>query len=353
MFRFGYYKSDNLKTKEMKKEEFCNFVGIDVSKKTLDVVFIFNKEIDKNTHQQFSNDGDGIKKIIGLVKKQKGATNLNTLFCFEHTGIYGRKLAFTLTEKQYRVWIEMPVTILRSMGLQRGKNDKVDSKRIAVYALKNYDQAKLWQAPRKEVETLRQLITTRERLIGSLNSLKMPIKECKQTGNNELVVLLEKSVKNAVKGLEKDIKTVEDKMDVVIKNDEALTKLFKLVTSIPGIGKITAIELIYFTNEFKMYTEAKQLACYCGVAPFEHTSGTSVRGKTRVNHMANKSLKTRLHLCAMSAIQYDPELKTYYNRKVGEGKNKMLVINAVRNKLVHRIAAVVKRETPFRHKMAA
>jgi transposase len=337
----------------MKKEEFCNFVGIDVSKKTLDAVFIFNKEIDKSIHQQFSNDEVGIKKLIGYVNKQKGITAHNTLYCFEHTGIYGRKLAFILTEKQCCVWIEMPVAILKSMGLQRGKNDKVDAKRIAIYAMKNEEKARLWEAPRKEVETLRQLLTTRERLLNSLTSLKKPVKEFKQTGNTDLASIIEKSIKNAVKGLEKDIEKIEQAMADVISNDDTLTKLFTLVTSVIGVGKITAVELICFTNEFKMYTEAKQLACYCGVAPFEHTSGSSVRGKTRISKMANTSLKTKLHLCAMVAIQHDPELKTYYERKVKEGKNKMLVINAVRNKLVHRITAVVKRQTPFINKMAA
>jgi len=337
----------------MKKNEFTNFVGTDVSKNTLDTVCIFNKEIDNSQHQQYSNDEKGIKKILSYVKKQKGVTLDNTLFCFEHTGIYGRKLAMILIENKCHVWIEMPVAILRSMGLQRGKSDKVDAKRIAVYAMKNHDEAKLWEAPRKEVETLRQLITTRERLINSLKSLKMPINECKQTGNKELASIIEKSIKNAVKGLEKDLERIEQKIDEVIKTDEALAKLFQLITSVPGIGKITAVELICFTNEFKMYTEAKQLACYCGVAPFEHTSGTSVRGKTRVSKMANKSLKTKLHLCAMAALQYDAEIRGYYNRKVEEGKNKMLVINAVRNKLIHRITAVVKRQTPFMHNIAA
>jgi transposase len=337
----------------MKKEEFCNFVGIDVSKKTLDGVFIFNKEVDKSIHQQFSNDAEGIKKLMNYVKKQKDVTAHNTLYCFEHTGIYGRKLAFTLSEKQCCVWIEMPVTILRSMGLQRGKNDKVDAKRIALYAMKNNELARLWEEPRKELETLRQLLTTRERLLNSLMSLKVPVKEFKQTGNKDLASTIEKSIKNAVKGLEKDIANAEQLMLEVITNDNKLTKLFSLVTSVIGVGKITAVELICFTNEFKMYTEAKQLACYCGVAPFEHSSGTSVRGKTRVSRMANKSLKTKLHLCAMVAIQHDPELKTYYERKTKEGKNKMLVINAVRNKLVHRITAVVRRETPFINKNAA
>lgn len=338
----------------MKKNEFSNFVGIDVSKKTLDVVFIFDKEVSKAVHQQFSNDEKGIKKMLVYVKKQKGVDAQNTLFCFEHTGLYGKKLSYTLVEKQWSVWIEMPVAILRSMGLQRGKSDKVDAKRIAVYAMKNNEEAKLWEAPRRELATLRQLLTTREALINGLKALTVPIKEFKETGNKELAEIMKKATKNAVKGMKEDIKKINAAIDELIKNDEGLSKLFNLLTSIPGIGKITSAELICFTNEFKSYTEAKQLACYCGVAPFEHTSGTSIRGKTRVSHMANKSLKTKLHLCAMVAIQHDPEIKTYFERKVKEGKNKMLVINAVRNKLVHRIAAVVKRQTPFiTHKIAA
>lgn len=94
-------------------------------------------------------------------------------------------------------------------------------------------------------------------------------------------------------------------------------------------------------------TNVKQLACYCGVAPFTHTSGTSVRGRTRTSSFANMALKKTLHLAAMSSTQYVPDLKQYFERKVAEGKSKMCVINAIRNKLLHRVLAVVKRGTPY------
>ncbi len=98
---------------------------------------------------------------------------------------------------------------------------------------------------------------------------------------------------------------------------------------------------------FTRYENAKQLACYCGVVPFEHSSGTSIKKRSKVHHMANKTLKKQLHLCALSAKTYDPELKAYFERKVKEGKPKMLVINNVRNKLVHRICAVIKKQQPY------
>jgi len=331
----------------MKKNEFNNFVGIDVSKKTFDVWFISNKEVNQGIHQQLSNDAAGIRKMFSWLKKHGEVGAENTLFCMEHTGVYGRELMYTLFEKNWRLWVENPVAILRSMGLQRGKNDKVDAKRIAIYAMKNNERAKLWEAPRTELVQLRQLLNVRESLIKGLKILTQPIREYAATGNNDLADGMKKLTRCTVNAMEKDIEKIEKAMDELINADEKLSHLFGLLMSIPGIGKITSAELICFTNEFKTYTEARQLACYCGVVPFEHTSGISIKGKGRVSNMSNKRLKTKLHLCAMIAMQHDPQLKKYFERKVGEGKNKMSVINAIRNKLVHRITAVVKRQTPF------
>ncbi|MEJ7675027.1 MAG: IS110 family transposase [Chitinophagaceae bacterium] len=114
------------------------------------------------------------------------------------------------------------------------------------------------------------------------------------------------------------------------------------MSSIKGVGKQTAIHVFIYTKGFTSFSSGKQLASYCGVVPFTKTSGTSVRYKTQVSPFANKHLKKLLHLCAMAAIQHNEELKHYYNRKIEEGKNKMSVINAVRNKLVQRIFAVVR-----------
>ncbi len=101
------------------------------------------------------------------------------------------------------------------------------------------------------------------------------------------------------------------------------------------------------TNFFTRYDTPKQLAFYCGVVPFEYSSGTSIKKRSKVHHMANKSLKKHLHLGALAAMTYDPELKAYYIRKVEEGKSKMLVINNIRNKLIHRVCAVIKRQQPY------
>jgi transposase len=108
-----------------------------------------------------------------------------------------------------------------------------------------------------------------------------------------------------------------------------------------GIGFVTAINLIVHTDGFSIMNDARKLACFCGVAPFEYSSGTSVKGKTKVHPMANKKLKCNLHMASLTAVKLDPGLKSYYEIKVAEGKNKLSVLNAVRNKLLARVVSCV------------
>ena len=120
-----------------------------------------------------------------------------------------------------------------------------------------------------------------------------------------------------------------------------------MASSVTGVGRITALYLMTATDLFTKCRNPKQLASYCGVVPFQYTSGKSIKKQPRVHFMANKKLKSLLHLCALSAARYDQGLKLYFERKVEQGKNPMLVLNNVRNKLVHRIYAVVKRDSPY------
>ncbi|QCK15040.1 transposase [Mangrovivirga cuniculi] len=109
----------------------------------------------------------------------------------------------------------------------------------------------------------------------------------------------------------------------------------------------TAYQLICTTNGFENFTNWRQLACYAGVAPFEYSSGSSIKGKTRVSHYADKQLKSLLNMCALSSKKYDPQMKNYFDRKIKEGKNKMLVLNNIRCKLLSRVFAVINRQTPY------
>src|SRR5690606_34602464 len=128
------------------------------------------------------------------------------------------------------------------------------------------------------------------------------------------------------------IAEVERRIKELIAQDDRLNKLYGQVTSVKGVGMIVAINTLVVTNEFNAITDPKKMACHCGVAPFKKESGKSVKGRAKVSHQANKPMKTLLNLAARSAVSSKGELREYYLRKVAEGKNKMLVLNAVRNK---------------------
>lgn len=331
--------------------KFKHFLGIDVSKEYFDAVVILDGNKEKSIHNQFTNDSKGIKSLCQWLKKQ-GAIAENTLVCLEHTGMYGKLIVRYLIGFNFSVWVEMSLKIIRSIGLQRGKNDKVDAERIAFYAMKNAEEAVLYKAPSRTVDKIRNLMSLRDKLIVTKASLLRNSKELKSF-DLEVAKLSEKFQKQTIKGITLDLKKIESQLDTFIKEDENLNKIFSQATSVPGIGKVTALFLICFTNEFTMYSNPRQLACYAGVVPFEYTSGKSVRAKPKVHHMANKKLKKHLHMCALSAVAHDPEMKQYFMRKVEEGKSKMLVINNVRNKLIHRVCACIRGNKIFEIRKAA
>lgn len=155
---------------------------------------------------------------------------------------------------------------------------------------------------------------------------------------------------SSIRAIEQDITKTEKAMEKVISSDEQLSRLFKIITSVQGIGKVTATEMIITTNEFKDIDDPKKFACYSGIAPFEHTSGSSIKGKNRVSHRANKAMKTLLHMAALAAISCNQDIKSYYNKKLLENKNKMTIINAVRNKLVHRVFSCVNNNRLYQNK---
>lgn len=316
--------------------EITNFIGIDVSKKTLDIALVIGGKVLKTT--KVPNSKSGVKAMF----KAFQIDIVKSLFCMEHTGIYCNIILDYLSEKQAKVWMESAVQIQRSQGITRGKSDKIDAQRIALYASKNLDKARLWQPTRETLVNLKHLQETRERLIRAIQQIEQPLNEGKTFIKPIYQNSMEKACRMSLKSLKSDLKNIEQTMLDIITEDENLKNLYEIVTSIDGIGKVTATQIIITTNEFKDFTEAKKYACYAGVAPFEHTSGTSIRGKTRVSHLANKDIKRLLHLAALVVIRKPGELQDYYLRKVAEGKNKMSVINAVRNKLILRVFACIK-----------
>ena len=317
------------------------FLGIDIAKATLDWAVYDGKKVVLQT--SIPNSVVGIKTALRLLKTLPGWRPTDAVFCMEHTGIYNAHLLDFLHKLRFPIWLESSLQIKKAGGLQRGKTDSIDAQRIAEYAYRFRDQIRLWEPPRAVVQQLAMLSAARQRLIAVYNQLAGPLAEQQGFINPTLQKQLLRGCQASLTAIERDRKAIDKAIDQLVDGDDQLKELFGLITSIPGIGPATATEVVIATNELKAITDPRKMACHAGVAPFNYQSGSSVRGRPGVSQHARKRLKSLFHLSAMSAIRVKGDLQDYYQRKVKEGKNRMLVLNAVRNKLIHRIYAVVQR----------
>jgi transposase len=334
----------------MKKYLF--YVGIDISKLKLDVVLIDHVFSNPSEHFIVENTQKGVKEIFDYLLKKKIDLSL-TLFCFENTGIYTYPLSYYFSQKGLDYWIVPAIEIKRSKGISRGKNDKTDAKDIAMYSLRNIDKLKLSSLAEKEIQQLKLLFTEREKVMKSIHLFETSRENIDFT-SKEVYRMVNTINSKTIKYLKKTVKMLELKMKDIIKKHTVLNQNFKLIQSVPGVGQQTAIYFLITTKGFNAFDSARKYSCYAGVAPFEYSSGSSIKGKTKVNHLADKKIKSLLQMCALSAIKCDPQLREYYNKKTEEGKNKMLVLNNIRCKIIGRVFAVINRQTPYinTHKFA-
>ncbi len=325
-------------------KNYCFHIGIDVSKLKLDVNLLNIQTLDSE-HFVLENSVKAIKLFIKTLVKRKIDIG-SVLFCCEHTGIYTNHLIHTSADLKLDLWVVPAIEIKRAKGISRGKNDKTDAKDISYYSLRNIDKLALYTLADLDVQKLKLLYTEREKALKSLMIIQTS-KENADFVSREVFKEVSKINKGLVAAIRKSIKAIEDKMKQIIQSNPELQQQTALIKTVPGIGEQTSLYLIIATKAFKAFPNWRKFACYSGVAPFEYSSGSSIKGRTKVNHLADKKMKSLLQMCAMTTMKYDVQLKQYYHKKKAEGKNPMLILNNIRCKLISRVFAVISRGTPY------
>ena len=324
--------------------EFTSFVGIDISKLTIDVALL---DVD-GKHQgvkKFANSKSGFEHMYAWLGSH--SVLKESLFCLEHTGIYCLPICVYFEEVKLAYSLQPGLQIKRSMGIQRGKNDKADAQVIGKYAYLNRKDIQLYKLPSKIILKLKQLVSYRERLVKTKVALKTASKELKAFSDKDLHELIVADSTKHIERINKSIAVIDKTLRKLIAEDEELDRLFELASSVKGVGLQIAANMLVITHGFTRFKNWRKFSCYCGLAPFEYSSGTSIRRKTKVSHLGNKKIKAMIGNGVASAIQNDPEIAAYYTRKIAEGKHKMVVMNAIKNKLISRVFAVIKRGTAF------
>jgi transposase len=317
-----------------------HIVGADLSKKTIDLVCHTTAD-----YIQIENGADGFKAFLNWIAEQQISIN-ETLIVMEHTGLYSFLFEQFLHQHNIAFKKVSALQIKLSAGMVRGKSDKLDAARIAAYGFEKKDKLYADEPGSPRLKRLQMLHSTRERLIRCRSNLVNAVKEYRNIKIADRDLLIESQLQ-VINKIDKQIENLEAEMQKLISEDEDIHCNFQLLQTVKGVGPVVALATLVKTSNFTKFTNARKFACYCGTAPFEHSSGSSLRKRTRVSHLADKQMKTLLDLAAKSAILSDKEIKAFYERRLLAGKSKMSTINIVRNKILYRMFAVIKRQTAF------
>ena len=322
-------------------------VGIDISKEKLNLCYQENLETVRE--EEVANDVNAIKKALKASFEACSVATGDLLVCAEYTGRYIYPLTVACQELDVFLWLDDPTRIKNSMGIIRGKNDKIDAERIAEYAYRYSDKAVRYAIPDAAIVSMKSLLSDREFLIKDRKRYQSQLSDQKKYMAPEDFKHKSKRWKDIIKAIDKQIDAIDAEIDDIIAADPVLARLKNLLKSIDGIGERIAINMIAITGGFTRFQNARQFCSFAGLTPYRYDSGASVRSKAKISKRANQTLKPLLHLAAVNAATHmkEGEYKEYFERKTKEGKHVMCVLNVVRAKLVHRMFSVIRRDAEY------
>lgn len=315
-------------------------LGVDVSKLTLDICWA-----EGNLHLKIENCTNGFNAFKKWCKIHQIDLK-ETLIVMEYTGGYEYRF-IQFCQSLSIPFCRVPgLEIKQSMGMVRGKNDQVDSFRISQYGQEKSKRLVPSKPLNDIILILRQLLSFRKRLVRENAGWVSTVKGRKHMYPLKKTDTIVKTAMAKIKANNKYISKVEQEITEIIKSNDGWLQSYRIISSIKGIGKVNAWMTLAYTENFTSFTDPRKYAVYVGVIPFEHTSGTSVRGRKRVSHLAHKELKQELNQAAKTAMVHDPEISAYAERKL-TNKSYSLVLNNIKFKLILRMFALIKRRELF------
>jgi len=316
----------------------CKYIlGIDISKSTFDIALL--DDDDNYVTGQFRNSEHGVRSLLKWIHNRE----IETLHaCMEATGRYGDNLAAFLVDEGYDVSMVNPARI-RAYGqskLIRTKTDKTDAILIADFCATQ--SPPLWKKPSVYHSELQSLT----RYLDDLKNARKQELTRKKSGVPSTAV--RRAIQEHIDFLGHQIEQVEKEIKDLIDSDEENRVQFELLTSIPGIGFVTAATFLAEVPDISDFPQARQLASYAGLCPKHHQSGSSVRKKARLSKTGNPYLRKSFYMPAVAMLRvHNPLIQPLIERMQAEGRKQMVIVGAVMRKLLHLAYGVLKTGKPF------
>lgn len=335
-------------------------IGVDMSKEWFHFC-LKNHQYAILWEGKIDNNPEAIFRFLTQLSKREELTSTDTdlsqvVLVMEHTGLYVNHLVNAYLSKGgplSLVHANKVSHLLGGVNKFDEKTDQIDARRLAEYGIRYADKLQLWQPKEHTLIKLQALERQRTRTQDAINSLQVAVKESKRFDSADVSEMLETNQTAAVDALKTLRKNIEQQIKELINSEAHLKQLFKLISSVPGVGPVTATELIIATAAFCDFKpeQAKQFARYAGVTPKHQQSGKKKRNP-RTTKRGNKRIKSLLTMGAIALIgNTKTELGFYYQRKINEGKKHLSVINAMRNKIILRVFAVVRNQAMYEKNM--
>jgi len=325
----------------MKKVKFS--VGIDISSEFFTIT-ILTPEFKKVNQAEFFSTEEGFEKFALWLKKNK-VTKSNSHLVMESTGVYAEQLCLFLYKNGYHFSVACPLKVKKAFGIKANINDWLASQHIAEYGIRFSDEMVLWQPPSEILEQVKMLLAFREQLVRESTAYKNRIKAL-----NKKIIQSESildSTKELIERIQKTIKDVEKEIVVLLKSDMNLGSMYLRIKSIPGVGMLLTAELMVLTNAFTKTDNHKEIAGYLGICPAKKQSGKSIYRKAKSTGRGPSRLRKLVYLGSSSISYHNQVFKEYFKRKELAGKEPMLILNNIANKLIKIICGVVKSGKSF------
>jgi transposase len=323
-------------------------IGIDVSKEKLDLGFYRDLETGKVKTKVWPNTAQGHRQVMDWATQHLKVSIDQIAFVMEATGIYHEALAYALHGAGAEVVIVNPAQVrdyAKSLAVHT-KNDRKDSLVLARFGLTQPWRA--WQPEPPEIRELRALLARLTAVEKDLQRERNRQEKAEVSAAGEQVLT---SIQVVIEALEKEQQRLSQLIDQHIDQNPQLKQDQQLLKSIPGVGDVLSRHMLAVFHS-RSFENARQMAAYLGLVPVEHTSGGSVRGRPRLSKTGSATVRAKLYLPAVVAIQYNPAAKATYARLCARGKSKMSAIGAVMRKLVHWCFGVLKHQTTYSPTMA-
>lgn len=320
------------------------YVGIDPASESFSASLLYAPERWKTAPHPFENSLEGFDALEQWLAAE-GVLARETIVCVENTGVYSEALCYQLHEHGYQLALLDPRTVWKAFGDGQPKNDPLDSQKIAEYGFRYADKLQIWQPQAVIVEQIRVILSTREQLVQQ----KTATQNTRSTLSRKVIQTpaANRALEATLHHLKTQIDALEAELRRLIKTHPSIMQGVSLLMTAPGVSWLLSGHFVVLTAGFTEVPNYRTMAQYLGISPNEHTSGTSVRKRTRSRRYGPATIRKLLHLAARSLRTHEASSRRYFLEKTAEGKPKRLVLNNIANKLLKRLCAMLRSGTPY------